>query len=335
MTPPPPAHPWIKFYEPGIPENVEIPAARIPDLVQKSVERVGKRPAIIFYGARWSYLQLWAESGRFAAALRREGLKAGDRIALYLPNVPEYPIAYLGALRAGLTVVQVNPLFLGDDLATLLEYSQPSAIVTLEILYPNLTKIQNRFPTPLTIVGQLREFYPGFTRLFVNRTLRKRGMSIEVPTGPHLRSWGSVMQSPGQVPGLTTDPSQEVAVLQYTGGTTGIPKAAMLSHRNLIANAMQCRAWFGNRSTGQDVVLASVPMFHIYGLTVALNYPLFEGATIVLQTRPDVAGILKLVNRYHPTQFPGVPALYQGFNQHPKVGRYRLRSIRVCVSGSA
>ncbi|MCI4355106.1 MAG: long-chain fatty acid--CoA ligase, partial [Thermoplasmata archaeon] len=239
-----------------------------------------------------------------------------------------------GALRLGLTVVQVSPLYLGQDLIRVLEDAGPRGLVTLEILYPNLAKIAGTVEVPIVWVAQLREFYPRRTRLFVNLVLRRQQRSTAVPTGPRIRRWRDAVRDRGPFPEATGDPATEIAVLQYTGGTTGRPKAAMLSHRNLVANALQCRAWF-RTDPGTATVLAAIPFFHIYGMTVALNYPMLDGATIVLETRPDPSEILRLIHRYRPTEFPGVPALYQAINHHPKVQRYDIRSIRVCLSGSA
>jgi long-chain acyl-CoA synthetase len=326
--------PWVAHYEDGVPPTLDIPHRRLPDLLEDSVGRWGERTALIFYGARWSYRSFWEATGRFAAALAAEGFRAGDRLALYLPNCPAYPIAYFGALRLGLTVVQVSPLYLGQDLVRLLRDAQPRGLVTLEILHPNLAKVAHEVSVPVVYVARLREFYPPLRRPFVNLVVRRRGYPTRFPTGPEIRRWSVAVRHAGDFPRPTADPSLEVAVLQYTGGTTGRPKAAMLTHRNLVANALQCRAWF-RAEPGTAVVLAAIPFFHIYGMTVALNYPLFEGATIVLETRPDPSEILALIARYRPTELPGVPAIYQAINHHPKLAHYDIRSIRVCLSGSA
>ncbi|HTT34705.1 MAG TPA: long-chain fatty acid--CoA ligase, partial [Thermoplasmata archaeon] len=294
------------------------------------------RPALLFYRARWSYRRFWDEAGAFAAALRADGVGPGDRVALYLPNCPLYPIAFFGALRAGAVVVQVSPLYRAEDLGRLLRDADVRAAVTLEILYPFLEPVARSLGIPRVFVARLRDFYPALLRPFVNSALRRKGHPTAMPVGPTVTPWREVVHArAGSVPAPGPDTGDALAVLQYTGGTTGVPKAAMLSHRNLVANALQCDAWFSPASTGREVVLASVPFFHVYGMTVALTYPLLTGSTIVLQTRPDMAEALRLIHRYRPTQFPGVPAMYQAINQHPRVGRYNVRSIRVCVSGSA
>jgi len=334
MTVAPEDRPWFDHYERGVPRSIDIPARRLSELVADSVARWPDRVAFHHYGARWTYRTFWEQTGRFAATLHRAGFVPGDRLALYLPNCPMYPIAFFAALRLGLVVAQVSPLYLGQDLERLLRDAQPKGLVTLEILYPNVAKLRAEAPVERVYVARLREFYPWTKRPFVNLVLRRRGLPTAFPRDPEVVAWRTALAATGDFPEFRGDPKDELAVLQYTGGTTGRPKAAMLSHRNLVANALQCRAWF-RAEAGTGVVLAAIPFFHVYGMTVALNHGLLEGSSIVLETRPDPSEILELIARYRPTEFPGVPALYQAINRHPKVGRYDIRSIRVCLSGSA
>ena len=334
-VPTPLPRPWLAHYPAGVPAEIEIPPVRLPELLERSVERWPDRTALLFYGARWSYRRLWTESERFGAALRQEGIGPGDRVALYLPNCPAYPVALLGTLRAGAIAVQVSPLYLGQDLARLLDDARPKALVTLEILYPNLARLPADAGAPVVYVARLREFYPVWARPFVNVVLRRQQRPTAFPRGPTVRAWRRALRARGPLPALADDPARSVAVLQYTGGTTGVPKGAMLTHRNLVANVLQADAWNTTREPGHEVVLATVPFFHIYGLTIALLLGLVEGATVVLQTRPDVPELLRLVDRHRPTQFPGVPALYRAFVERPDIGRYHLRSIKFCLSGSA
>ncbi|MCI4373113.1 MAG: long-chain fatty acid--CoA ligase, partial [Thermoplasmata archaeon] len=327
---------WRTRYPPSVPPMLEIPPELLPEVVEKAVKRWPDRTALVYYGAKWSYARLWEESGHFAAALARDGVGAGDRVAIYLPNCPAYPIALLGILRLGAVVVQVSPLYIGQDLVRMLRDSTPKALVTLEILYPNLVKVRSEHSVPVLYVARLRELYPFWSRPFVNMVLKKRGLPTAYPRDdPTVRPWTWTVHYLGTAPEFHGDPATTVAVLQYTGGTTGVPKAAMLSHQNLHANLLQINAWNTRRKSGEEVILASLPFFHIYALTVALFAGLADGATIVIQTRPDVPELLKLIDRYVPTQFPGVPALYAAFNQTPGIERHKIHTIKFCVSGSA
>lgn len=327
--------PWLAHYPEHVPKEIEIPDIPLPELLHQAAERWGAQNALIYYGARWSYRTFWAITGRIAAAFAAQGWGRRDRVALYLPNCPAYPFAFFGALRAGLTVVQVSPLYVGLDLEHVLQDARPKAILTLEILYPNLRSVRLPEPSPLVYVARVREFYPRPTRWFVNMVLKRSGQSTAFPKEPSVRRFSDLLRRGAPPPHVPLDPARDVAVFQYTGGTTGRPKAAMLTHRNLVANALQCRAWFALQPPGTGVVLAAIPFFHVYGMTVAMNFPISEGSAIVLENRPDAGEILRLISKWHPTEFPGVPALYQAINNHPDTPKYDIRSIRVCVSGSA
>ena len=327
--------PWFRMYPPKVPRHVTIPDQLLPELIEESVRRWPDRTAIAYYGAKWSYRRLWQESERFAASLAREGVGPADRVALYLPNCPAYPVAFFAILRLGAVVVPVSPLYLGQDLARLLKDATPKALVTLEVLYPNLASVRGEYAVPVVIVARSREFYPWYRRPFVHRRLRRQHLSTAFPTDASVRRWSTAVATAGTIPVVRSEPGTSAAVLQYTGGTTGLPKAAVLTHRNLVANVVQGNAWNLWLEPGEEVVMAAIPLSHIYGLTVALLMGLAAGGTVVLQTRPEIRELLTLIDRYQPTQFPGVPALYQAFNQQPDLGQHRVRSIRYCLSGSA
>jgi long-chain acyl-CoA synthetase len=330
-----PAPPWLAHYPEYVPRDLTIPDAPLPSLLEEAARTWPERTALVFHGRRWNYASLWALSGHVAGNLSAAGVKPGDRFAIQLPNCPAYPAAYYGALRLGLTVVQVSPLYLGQDLERVLSDSGAESLLTLDILYPELRAVRARLPRLSRLyVAHLAEFYPAWMRGLVRLTLRRRRMSTATPPPSEAHAWRELLR-PATPPAVSIDPARSVAVYQYTGGTTGTPKAAMLTHRNLLANALQARAWFSLQPPGTSVTLASVPFFHSYGMTVALNYPVSTGSTIVLQLRPDVPEILRLIRKYRPTEFPGVPALYQAISASPKVPAKAIRSIQVCVSGSA
>jgi long-chain acyl-CoA synthetase len=331
-----PSRPWLARYPAWAPAEIPIPNRSLPDLVEEAVGRWSRRSAVVFYGSRWSYAELWDEAGRFAAALVEDGFRPDDRLALHLPNCPLYPFAFLGALRAGLRVVPLSPLYVQRDLEAVLRDARPKGIVTLDVLHRAVEPHLDAIAPERVYVAALAEFYPLRLRPFVPAALRKRGFTPGMPPpSARVRSWHEVRRTRAVSPRVEVEPSTAVAVLQYTGGTTGIPKAAMLSHRNLVANALQCRAWFSNQPEGTGVVLAAIPFFHVYGMTVALDYPLVVGSTIVLQLRPDAGEMLRLIARHRPTELPGAPALYRALLDRPDLSRYDVRSIRVCVSGSA
>jgi long-chain acyl-CoA synthetase len=327
---------WLAKYPKDVPTHVDIPSVLLPDLIRASVEKWPDHIALIYYGAKWTYRQFWEESEHLAAAFRQNGIGPGDRVALYLPNGPLYPIAFFATLRLGATVVQVSPLYLGQDLVRILEDSGAKAVVTLEILFPNLAKVRDEYAVPVAFVARLREFYPWHLRPFVNLVLRRQKRPTQFPNEAWVRPYAAARRTPGPLPPFSGDPATTVAVFQYTGGTTGVPKAAMLTHRNLVANIEQANAWNTSRRPGEEVIMASIPFFHVYGLTVALLMGLADGGTLVIQTNArEIRELLKLIDRYQPTQFPGVPALYNAFNSQPDIAKFRVHSIKYCLSGSA
>jgi long-chain acyl-CoA synthetase len=326
---------WLKKYPPGVPPRVEIPNVRLPELIRASAEKWADRTALVYYGAKWSYRRFWSETEHLADAMRESGVQPGDRVALYLPNCPLYPIAFFATLRLGATVVQVSPLYLGNDLSRILKDSGAKAVVTLEILFPNLAKVRSEYAVSVAFVARLREFRPWYQRPFVNSVLRRQKLPTDFPTEAWVRPYAAARRATGTVPPVSGDPATTVAVFQYTGGTTGVPKAAMLTHRNLVANITQGNTWNTSRVSGEEVTMASIPFFHVYGLTVALLMALADGGTVVMQTRPEIRELLKLIDKYQPTQFPGVPALYNLFNQQPDIAKFRIHSIKYSCSGSA
>ncbi len=334
-TSPEAERPWLRRYPPKVPPSLEIPPVLLTEMVRATVERWPDREAMVFYGARWSYRELWEAAGELARRLAAEGVGPGDRVAISLPNCPLYPIALLASWWLGAVAVQVSPLLVEEDLSHALRDAEPKALVTLEILYPRLERIEKDVRAPVEFVARLRSFYPALRRPFVNLVLRRRGLPTVLPNGTRVRPLTNLKRTGAAPPLPQGDPASTVAVLQYTGGTTGRSKAAMLSHRNLVSNVAQINAWNTSRVPGGEVILASIPFFHIYGLTVALLKGLADGSTIVIELQPDPREILRLVDRYRPTQFPGVPALYVAFLKQPDLGRYRIRSIKFCVSGSA
>jgi len=208
---------WTRHYSPGVPAHLTIPNHLLTEVVEESVRRWRDRTALVYYGAKWTYGRFWEESERFAAALAKEGVGPGDRVALFLPNCPAYPMAFFATLRLGATVVQVSPLYLGQDLVRILKDSEPKALVTLEFLYPNLAKVRSEASVPTVFVARLRELYPWYTRPFVNSVMRRQHLDTEFPSGPEVRPWTTAIRTPGSVPLWKGDPATTVAVLQYTG----------------------------------------------------------------------------------------------------------------------
>ena len=306
--------PWLQFYD-DVPHDL----AETPQPLYRSLE--GKPPqqvALIFEKQTRTYGELWKNTGKIAKALANIGIHKGDRVALLLPNCFAFVETYYGILRCGAIVVALNPLYTPAELAVLLLDATPKALVV-----------------PTQAVSQLPPGLP-FPVIFAdiaNDGQKEHEASAEYPGSLCLSDWLATEQEPETVP---IDPTQDVAVLQYTGGTTGTPKGAMLTHWNLLSNAVQSRWWMYHLlSNSQDTVLLGLPLFHVYGMTVGMNLGILIGARLLLLPRFTPQAAAELVAAHHPTIFPGAPTMYVALAEYARHTQLDLSSIRTCISGSA
>ena len=334
--------PWFKHWPEGVPKAIEYPRIPLHQVLRDAAKALPDHTATVFYGAKLTYRELDEKADRFAAGLRGIGVKKGDRVGIMLPNSPTYLIAFFGVLRAGASVVQTNILYKARELEELYNDAGATVVVTLDIFLPNLLKAKPKTPIKHVIVADVKDFLPGLLAALYPikkmKDLKKEGhWPLVVPREPWVSQFMDLLASPPQ-PGKEppVDPANDVAVFQYTGGTTGTPKGAMLTHHNLVANVYQCAAWVPFSKPGQEVMMAALPMFHVFGLTVAMLIAVKLGATIVLHPNPrEIEKILKLITKHRPTLFPGVPTMYVGLLSHPRLAKANLRGIRACLSGAA
>lgn len=334
-----PGRPWLANYEPGVPYEVDVPSQTLDELLRHSAERFPDRVAIDFLGARTLFHELDDAVDRFARALRARGLERGDRVSLHLPNCPAFVIALLGTVRAGGIAAPMSPLLVEREMAILIRETAPRFSVSLDLLVPRVaavrTELEGRLEAGRLIATGIRDWLPAPIRWLYPLKARREGRWHPVA---HSAETPSLVRILHETPGGRLEPAAtpaDPAVLQPTGGTTGIPKAATLTHRNLVANAVQTAAWFPDVREGGESTLCVVPYFHIYGLTVAMSFSLLTGATQVLHPRFDPLAVLKSISRTRPRTFPGAPMMYATLADHPRRQRYDLSSIEACISGAA
>ena len=343
----PAGHPWLAHYAPSVPHTIEIPGAPLTWLLDEASRRFGANVAVEYYGTKLTYVQLEALANRFARALARLGVERGDRVSICLPNVPQFPIAFYGVLKAGAIAVPTNPLYTERELQHQLSDAGVKVAITLEQLYPTLAAVRQNTPVEHVILTSPADYLPpalgALFRLQQSVEARRKGHShVKPPRGTagfhdfktligpaHDRRGYEVFELPA--PAAPDD----VAVLQYTGGTTGVAKGAMLTHRNLLANAMQTWAWSEQTTAEPHISLCVAPFFHVYGLTVGMNMSIVAGARMVLLPRFTVKDTLKAIARYKPDLFPGVPTMYLALAREAEKHKTDMRSVRVCISGSA
>lgn len=328
------SRPWIKWYDEFVPRKLEIPEKPLYSLLDDTAKEYPDHIALIFFGKKLSYNHLKREVDSFSRALYEIGIRKGDKIALLLPNCPQFAIAYYGALKVGAIITPMNPLYKPEEIKRQLINSEANTIVILDLLYPNFKPIKDETFVERVIITSIKDYLPGFKKLLYPLVAKPKPPKIEPFEGLY-KFTELVAKYPPSPPKVSINPKEDLATLMYTGGTTGIPKGAMLTHYNLYANALQTRAWLHPERRAYDKVVAVLPWFHIYGQTVALNHPISKAATIIILPRFDVKGVLEAVEKYKATQLPGVPTLYGYLINSPLIKKYDLSSLEACISGAA
>ncbi len=332
--------PWHRHYDPGVPPSLPYEETALPQLLQHTAARVPDAPALAYLNARLSYRQLSDQVDRLAAAMAHLGIKPRARVAIHLPNTPQAVIAYYAALGLGAHVVLTNPLYTAREIEHQWNDAGCVLAVTADYLYAqHLARIHDRLAVRNFVVASLPEYLRFPLSLLAPLKLRRMSPPsiAPIPRDPALHPFRRLIRRTAAAPPRPVIDMDDVAVLQYTGGTTGVSKAAMLTHRNLSVNVQQYGAWntLANRF-GEEVVLTALPLFHVFGMTCCMNWGIANGALLVLLPNPrDVAAVVQSVARHRVTLFPGVPNLYNALNNYPGIERLDVRSVKVCLSGSA
>jgi len=327
---------WRSAYAHPNPWDVRFAPLTIPDMLAASIAKTPNAPIADFMGARISYRQLGDWVDRFAAALQKMGVGKGDRVGLFLPNVPDYLIAYYGALKIGAIIVNMSPLYTVEELSEQLADSGTRIIVTVDVpmLYKNAYSLLRQCVIDRMIVGSLSGWLPPVKRTLF-RMLKRSDIAI-VPRGdpkiiPLMAMLGMAPAKPAPV---AIDPERDIALIQYTGGTTGTPKGAMLTHQNLTANARQVDSIDPKIGVG-DRIVGALPFFHVFANTCVLNRTVLAGGMIAMLPRFEAGAVLKTIARVKATALPGVPTMYQALLDHHDVGKTDFSSLRFCISGGA
>jgi long-chain acyl-CoA synthetase len=335
------ARPWLDSYPASVPRSLEpYPSLSVFGMLEASTRRFGDRPAIAWFGRRLSYRSLLGEVERFSAVLDALGIGRGDRVALILPNSPQFVIAYYATVRLGAAVVGNNPLYTTREMEHQLRDAGVSAVVVLDRFHRAFAPVFRSVGVRNVIVTRITDYMPFPIRrlapLKLRRDAKKEGEPWPpVPRGAPVTWWRRLMRSVGSAPPpALVDPGSDVAGFVYTGGTTGVSKGAMLSHRNLVANALQAKAWLSLRD-GQEALLCALPFFHSFGM-LAMNVGVCVAGKIIAVPNPrDLEMVLRQFQKEKPTFFPGVPRMFQAIIDSPLTKKYDLRSVNACISGGA
>ena len=331
--------PWLAHYDAGVPSEVEVPDEPLPAGLSRAAELHPDRIAIRFYGRGITYRELDALANRFANALIELGVGKSDRVALLMPNCPQMVLAFYGGLRAGAVIVPTSPLYVDHELEHQLNDAGASVVVCLSALFAQVERVRSRVPSlRKVIVTNIKDFFPRHLRVLFSLTRERRdGHHVSLPRD-EVCHWLNqlLLRAPASRPDVSVS-ADDLALLQYTGGTTGTAKGAMLTHRNLVANTLQVRAWFNPIANpdGSDVVMGVLPLFHIYAITTVMNFSIWGGGTMVLQPRFVLEDVLKAIQRERPQMLPGVPTMYMAINHATHLDRYNLCSLKGAISGAA
>jgi len=330
-------HPWFSHYEDGVPRTLDVPDLTLPQVLQHSVAAWPGARATVFEGATLTFRDLATAVDRLAGSLVRLGLKPGDRVAIQMPNLPQTVIAYYGVLRAGGVAVLTNPMYVAREIEHQFNDADARFAIVLDAYWVNTIRpIRERLLLEHVVVTALKDYLPFPKNLLFPLVGKKTGLIVDVVPEPGVYRFLDLVADPTAEPPPMPDDASQLANLQYTGGTTGVSKAAMLTHRNLVRNAMQVRAWFTGLQPGAEIGVAALPYFHSFGLTVCMNLGVLTGATQVLVPNPrDIGKLVSLIRKHRPTMFPAVPAMFNAINNYPGIEKIDVSSIKGCFSGSA
>ena len=329
--------PWLDIYPKDIPATLHYSQDPVQSYLQKTAERFPDKIGIHFMGKELTYKKLYEEALNFAGYLQEIGISKDDRIAIMLPNTPQAVISYFGILMAGGIVVQTNPLYTERELEYQMKDSGAKAIITIDILYPRVSKIMPQTDLQHIIVTAIKDYLP-FPKNLAYPFIQKKQYGIVVKVkhegSTHLFS-EIVKMKPKKLTTYEVNPEEDIALLQYTGGTTGSPKGVMLTHKNLISNTAMSEAWLYKAKLGEESMLGIVPFFHVYGMTVCMILSIKMACKMILLPKFDAVTTMKTIHKQRPTLFPGAPTIYIGLLNHPDLKKYDLSSIEACISGSA
>jgi long-chain acyl-CoA synthetase len=330
--------PWLEYYDPGVPKHIDYPEVPLFHFLEEDAQKYPDTPCTIFKGAKISYREMNEITDRLAAGLADVGVKKGDRVGIFMPNTPQFVMAYFAILKLGGVVVATNPLYSPREIEHQLNDAGLEIMLVMSNFYNTIKAVQPKTKLRTLVVTNLKETLPpvlGF--LFTLTKEKKEGFRVQLAEGDFWMQDLISRFKPEDRPQVDVSPD-DTALFQYSGGTTGISKGAIALHRNLVANSLQVRDWNSKVRIGNEVVLMAIPLFHVYGMVAGMCNAMATAASMVMIPNPrDLKDVLTSIQKYNASIFPGVPTMYNAINNDPDVqaGKYDLSTITACISGSA
>lgn len=329
---------WFKSYDEGVPHSIESSDGTIPELLEKTAQKYPDKVCTIFNGAEISYKEMNDLSDSLAAGLDGLGIKKGDRVGVFIPNTPQFVIAYFALLKIGAIVVATNPLYTEREIIHQANDSGMEVMILMTNNYEKVKAIQDQTKIRQIVATNIKEALPPVLRiLFTLLKEKKAGFRVTLRDNDVWMKDLIDKHAPGDRPSVDITP-EDTALFQYSGGTTGLSKGVIAPHRGLVYNMNQLDAWNPYTEVGSEVIMMAIPLYHAYGMVVGLNYGVALAATLVMVPDPrNIKDVLDNMTKYKTTMFPGVPAIYNAINNHPDVlaGKYDISSVKFCLSGSA
>jgi len=327
--------PWISSYEEGVPENIEYKEICLPEILEKSAGMFPDKMALLFQGYKITYRQLNDMVNRFAACLHAFGINKGDSVAILLPNVIPCVVACYAILKIGGITVMNNPLYSDRELEHQFNDSDSKLLITLDLLGNRMIDLRHKTKIKQIIYTSIGDYLPFPKNILFPLVAKKKNLAANVKSAENVYKWKDVMAKSSPTPPDVELSFDDVAMYQYTGGTTGVSKGTMLTHGNLSKQVQQIEAWFPTFNKGEEVMLGALPIFHVFGLSVAMNFAIHMGWGHILVPKPQPEPLLEAIGKFKPTFAPLVPTMYIGMLNHPDIDKVDMTSISGCFSGSA
>jgi long-chain acyl-CoA synthetase len=327
--------PWLKHYDKGVPNSINYPKEPLHYFLEESARKYPNSPCTVFKGAIITFREMNILTDRIAGAIAGLGIKKGDRVGIFMPNTPQFVMVYYGILKAGGVVVATNPMYTPPEIEHQANDSGIEVMFVMSNFYKTIKKAQPKTKIKTLVVTNIKETLPPLLRtLFTLAKEKKGGFRVELEPGDLWMQDLISKYKPEDRPKITISPD-DTALFQYSGGTTGVSKAAIAMHKNLVANTLQIKSWMTDLKEGGEIMLMAIPLFHVYGMVAGMNFALASAASMVMVPNArDLHDVLENIKKFQPTIFPGVPTLYNALNNHPDVvsGKYNLTSIRATAT---
>jgi long-chain acyl-CoA synthetase len=327
--------PWLSSYAPGVPASINFETLCLPDFLERTAREFPEHMALNFMGCTLTFRELKDMVDRFASCLLEFGIQKGESVAIILPNTIQCVAAYQAILKIGAIAVMNNPLYSDKELLHQFTDSGARALITIDLIANRMIDLRPKTDIRQIVVASIGDYLPFPNNLLFPLVAKKKGLAADVKKAEQVYRWKDLISRsrPRSIQAkLSLD---DIAQYQYTGGTTGVSKGVELTHGNLAKNVQQLAAWFPNLQRGREVMLGALPLFHVFGLTVAMNYPIFMGWGSVLVPRPQPQQLFEALSKHKPTFLPMVPTMYIGLLSHPKIKELDLSNVTGCFSGSA